>query len=220
MAVLNEVSGDLLIKIVYAGIPGSGKTTNFQSLYKQNSGDLNSRFFDLHGLSARHPYCDFLPLTIGHIRSQAIRLHLYSLPAVPLWKTLTRQILQGIDGLVWVVDSRSENLERNEAYLEALSEELGSVGSALGEVATVVQFNHRDSERAAAIGALKAAFQLRGAMQTESVAVQDIGVMETLNALGELITGRMESPSLMPEKGPLIAKTGGASNRPAVNPAL
>lgn len=211
MAVVNEISGDLIIKVVYAGITGSGKTTNFQSLYKQMSGEVNSRFFDLHGLSVKYPYYDFLPITVGQVRSQPIKLHLFSLPAVTLWETLSRQILSGLDGLVWVVDSRAENLERNEDYLDVLSRQLSSVGTGLAELATVVQFNHRDCDRAAGIGPLKAAFQLRGALQIESVAVQDIGVLETLTAIGELILGRMESPVTGLEKGQPLVKPAGAS---------
>jgi signal recognition particle receptor subunit beta len=214
MAVLNEVSGDLLVKIVYAGIPGSGKTTNLQSLYKQMSTDLNSRFFDLHGLAMRHPYFDFLPLITNQVRSQTIRLHLYTLPATPLWSALSRQILQGVDGLVWVVDSRSENLELNENHLNVLSEQLADVGLALGDMATVVQFNHRDSERAASISAMKAAFQLRGAVQTESVAVQDIGVLETVHAIGELILGRMDSVPVAATKAPQRERHSGSELTP------
>jgi signal recognition particle receptor subunit beta len=211
MAIINEVNGDILIKIVYAGISGSGKSTNLQSIYKQTSSDVSSRFFDLHGLETRHPYFDFLPLACSHIRSQNVRLHLYTLPALDLWDTLARQLLRGIDGLVWVVDSRVENLERNEDHLEKLSKQLNDVGTGIGNHATVIQFNHRDSERAASIGALKAAFQLRGAMQIDSIAVQDIGVLETLNALCELVLGRMDSLPIHHDRLELRSRNFGAN---------
>ncbi len=200
MAILNEVTNDLMLKVVLVGAPGVGKTTNVQSLYKQTSQDVSSRFFDLHKMGQRSPYFDFLPLSLGEMHSQSLRLHLYSLPRTRFWPTLRRQLLQGCDGLIWVVDSRAHQLEENERALSQLKEDLAEVQLSYETIPLVIQFNHRDSESALSIAALRSAFCRRGAVQTEAVAVQDIGVVETIESLTELLVAEMEhSPTAVPE---------------------
>jgi signal recognition particle receptor subunit beta len=192
MAILNEVTNEILLKVVYIGCAGSGKTTNIQSIYKQTSGELSSRFFDLHKVRTPTPYFDFLPISLGEVHAQPIRLHLYTLPGIPMWPTLTRQILSGCDGLVWVVDSRSDFLERNEIQMQAMQNRLAEVQINLDEVPLVIQFNHRDSSSALSITALRNAFGRSHAQVVESVAVQDIGVMEAVEVVSEQILQSME----------------------------
>lgn len=194
MAILNEVTSEVYLKVVYIGCAGSGKTTNIQSIYKQTSAELRSRFFDLHKARTPTPYFDFLPVSLGEIHSQPVRLHLYTLPGDLLWPTLTRQILYGCDGLVWVVDSRSEFLERNESHEQMIRERMAEVQLSFDDTPLVIQFNHRDCSSELSITALKKAFGRESAQVVESVAVQDIGVMEAVELVSERILQTMEAP--------------------------
>ena len=193
MAILNDVTNDLLVKVVYVGCRHCGKTTNLQSIYKQTSKDVTSRFFDLHAVTTKLPYFDFLPLSLGENRSQTIKLHLYTLPAVKNWKTLQRQLLRGVDGIVWVVDSRSERLEENEIFLRSLEAILAEVQLSFEEIPLVIQFNHRDSKNSISVQALKSVFARKNSYQIEAVAVQDIGVLETVEAMTDLLIQTMEN---------------------------
>lgn len=209
MAILNEVTNEIHLKVVYIGCAGAGKTTNIQSIYKQTSGEVSSRFFDLHRVRTPTPYFDFLPVSLGEIHSQPIRMHLYTLPGIPLWPALTRQILSGCDGLVWVVDSRSEFLERNESHMMMIQERMAEVQLSLDDTPLVIQFNHRDSSSALSITALRNAFGRENAQVVESVAVQDIGVMEAVEVVSERILQSME---VLPDPSPTLAKFPGTKD--------
>lgn len=203
MAVLNEVTQELLLKVVYVGCCGSGKTTSIQSVYKQTSADVSSRFFDLHQVAQNSPLFDFLPLSLGESRSQPLRLHLYTMPDLGYWPTLNKQILQKVDGLIWVVDSRAHFLERNELYLAQLCENLASVRKSFDEVPLVIQFNHRDHAKALPVKALRSSFSRKNSYFAESVAVQDIGVLESVESMIEALLQSMEISSsldLVPAK--------------------
>lgn len=193
MAFLNQDTNELHLKIVFTGGVGSGKTTNLQSLYKQTSVDVPTRFFDLHGLTQPTQLFDFVPLAYGEIRAHALRLHLYTLPAHDVWPSTLMTLLWGIDGLVHVVDSRIPFLSENERQLNRIRAMLTLVNRSFSEIPLVYQFNHRDATNALSISALRAAFSRRGAGSIEAVAVQDIGVLETLDAIANRVLMSMES---------------------------
>jgi signal recognition particle receptor subunit beta len=197
MAFLNEDTNELHLKILYAGSKGSGKTTNLQSLFKLTSSEVSTRFFDLHGMAKGGQFFDFLPISYGEASSHAIRLHLYTLPAHDLWDTVLTSLIVGIDGLVHVVDSRTEMLGENERQLQRLKTLLNRAGRSFSDIPLVLQFNHRDAKSATNIRALKAEFSRHSAAEIEAVAVQDIGVMETMESIADRILDTMENSGTM-----------------------
>lgn len=201
-----------MIKIAFVGISGAGKTTNLQSIFRQTSPDLRAKNIDLSNLNASSPYFDFLPLSIAEYKSQPIKLNLFGIPASRNWKTLRMQLLQGLDGIVWVVDSRSEKIDENEQLLLQLETDLAELGVALSSLPSITQFNHRDASDTASLSALQAAFGLKATNYQEAVAVRDIGVLETIEKLGETILGTMDE---IPTEFPMQIRSLGANNRPS-----
>jgi signal recognition particle receptor subunit beta len=212
LAAFSEISREIMIKIAYVGVPGAGKTTNIQSIFRQTSPDLRSRPFDLTQLQNANPYFDFLPLSIAEYRSQSIKLNLFSIPAHRQWKTLRMQLLHGIDGIVWVVDSRNDRIDENERVLFQLENDLAELGVALSSIPCITQFNHRDSNDAAPLHALQSAFGIKASSHQEAVAARDIGVLETIEKLGEKIIGMMDE---VPTEYPMQIRILGANNRPS-----
>lgn len=196
MAIFNDVTNELLIKVAYVGASRAGKTTNLQSLYKQHSPEVKSRFFDLHGLEKKSPYFEFLPLSIGDHRSIPMRLNIFTLPAIEFFGTLERQILRGVDGIVMVIDSRLEHLDENERCSNRLETLLAGVERSIESIPIVVQLNHRDAPGALSLSALKKGFTWQGCRHIEAVAVQDVGVTETIEMLSDLMLERMDSATL------------------------
>lgn len=196
MAVLHEVTNELHLKVIYAGAAGSGKTTNLQSLYKQTSGEMSSRLFDLHSLTQRNTFFDFLPLALGETRNHALRLHLYTLPAHELWETVNYHLLTGIDGIAFVVDSRLGALDANFAQLKYVRGMMQQMGLATEAIPWAFQYNHRDAADALPVDVLKPHFSAEDSEVMEAVAVQDIGVLETIQSLVDRILNAMEPASL------------------------
>lgn len=197
VAFLNEQTNELHLKVLYAGCAGAGKTTNLQSLFKQTSTEVASRLFDLHDVARKNQFFDFLPLSLGQSRAHALRLHVYTLPAHDLWRTVVMNLAWGVDGVVFVVDSRVRSLQENEQQLLRLKIILKCVNRNFGEIPLVFQFNQRDAPDALPIRALKSEFSRTAAAEIEGVAVQDIGVLETVESLSDRILANMESPSFM-----------------------
>lgn len=193
MAFLNEDTNELHIKIVYAGSNGSGKTTNLQSLFKQTSAEVSTRFFDLHSLSNKGQFFDFLPLTYGEARTHALRLHLYTLPSHDLWPTVNTNLLWGVDGIVNVIDSRVPCVAETEKGILRLKDLLHHVNRSFSEIPMVFQYNHRDAANAIDLRSLRAEYTRHGAGEIEAVAVQDIGVLDTLDAIAERVLASMEN---------------------------
>lgn len=195
MAIINEETNEIHLKILMIGAQGCGKTTNLQSLYKQTAGDLATRLFDLHGMSNRNPFFDFLPLTLGKHHSHDVRAHLYTLPHHDILETMNQSLLAGADGAVFIVDSRLSKLPDSEEQFRKLKNHIRLAHKSIADFPIVVQFNHRDDPQAVPVDALRIAFHLENAPTVESVAVQDIGTVECLDALADMILNHMEVPA-------------------------
>lgn len=211
MAFLNEYTGELNLKVLYVGAAGCGKTTNLRSVFKQTSTEISSRLFDLHGLGQGDSVFDFLPLRLGDAQgpsrgahgaerpAQPLRVHLYTLPSDDTLQILNQTLFMGVDGIVFVVDSRVSALPENERQWERVNQWLQQQGRRLEDVPLVSQFNHRDAPDALPIRALKARFQRSDSMGVEAVAVQDVGVLETIDAIADAILASLESTAQRPQ---------------------
>lgn len=216
MAFLNEQTNELHIKILIAGGTGCGKTTNLQSLYKQTSSEINSRLFDLHDLSQRSYFYEFLPMSLGESKAHSLRLNVYTLPSHNIWESVLLNLAWGIDGLVFVVDSRISALEQNEKQRERLRSLLRCVGKSWDDIPLVFQFNRRDAADALPIKALKSEFSRESAAAIEGVAVQDIGVLETIDAISDRILSQMDVPTFNTSFAALQSGPGKTDTRRAV----
>src|SRR5688572_3018856 len=106
MAFVNHAAKEINCKIVYYGAGMSGKTTNLQYIYAQTSPLVKGQLISLPTEKERTIYFDFLPLVVGEIRGYRTRFHLYSVPGQVFYDAPRRAILNGVDGVVFVVDSR------------------------------------------------------------------------------------------------------------------
>lgn len=195
MAIINEETNEIHLKVLFIGAQGSGKTTNLQSLYKQTAGDLATRLFDLHGMSANNSFFDFLPLTLGKHQNHDVRAHLYTLPHHAMLPSLSQALLAGADGLIFVVDSRLAKLPQSEEQFIRLKDLVRVAHKNLNDFPIVIQFNHRDDPQAVPMEALRLAFHLENSPTVEAVAVQDIGTVECLDALADLVLTHMDVPA-------------------------
>ena len=194
MAHLNQDTKELHLRILYVGAPGAGKTTNLQSIYKQTSTELSTRLFDLHDVSQKNRYFDFLPLAYGQKRALALRLHLFTLPAHDSWPTVLHNLMLGVDGIVFVVDSRLSRIHENETHLNRLRDLLRLTNRSFQDIPLLFQFNHRDAQDATPLHALRKQFSRQAADDFEAIAAQDKGVLESIDMLANRILDTMDTP--------------------------
>jgi signal recognition particle receptor subunit beta len=137
-------------------------------------------------------FFDFLPLSGGEVRGFKTRFHLYTIPGQTFYEVSRQFILKGVDGIVFVADSQSERMEANIESFESLEKSLEQQGYDLHKLPLVFQYNKRDLTGAVTIKELEATFNPMHRPYFEAIANQGQGVMETLQAISQLVIREMK----------------------------
>ncbi len=175
------VQGDTL-KIVYWGPGRSGKTTNVKWLYNSLRPDLRGRFVELDTPGERTLYFDCLPLDLNADGEEPLSMRLYTVPGQPRHRLTRKLVLDGVDGLVFVWDSRARRLNANLASLLEMRETLTELGISWSHIPRVIQYNKLDLPDRIPPEELDHVLDRMGERvpRVSSVAVKGTGVLATL----------------------------------------
>ena len=187
MSFINYPNKEINCKIVYCGPGLSGKTTNVQYIYEHTQAESRGQLVNLSTENERTLFFDFLPLSIGDVRGYKTRFHLYSIPGQTFYEVSRQFILKGVDGIVFVVDSRAEQMENNIEGYQALEKSLEQQGYDMHKIPLVFQYNKRDLPDAVPVRELEATFNSMRRPYFEAVANRGQGVMETLQAISQWV---------------------------------
>jgi len=180
VALINLAAREINYKIVYYGCGLCGKTTNIQYIHRRLNPSARGRLVSLATEEERTLYFDFLPLTVGTVKGLRTRFHLYTVPGQSFYNASRKLVLQGTDGVVFVVDSQVSRLDENvDSYLN-LWENLRDQGDDLSRLAVVLQMNKRDLSDIFSVGDLAELLNHTGSPVLESCALSGVGVFETL----------------------------------------
>lgn len=193
MSLVNYATREITCKIVYYGPGRSGKTTNLHYIYSQVPSDRKGQMVSLATQTDRTLFFDFLPLDLGTISGFTTRFQLYTVPGQVYYATTRRLVLQGADGVVFVADSQSRQLEENVESLQDLHANLAEHGVDARSVPLVLQYNKRDlpPDLLLPVPALEDALNFRGVPSFEADALHGAGVFETLRSISELVLRRL-----------------------------
>src|SRR5574342_1420246 len=122
MSLVNFTAREITCKIVYYGPGRSGKTTNLQYVYGRVPEDRRGRMVSLATQTDRTLFFDFLPLELGSISGFKTRFQLYTVPGQVYYNATRKLVLQGADGVIFVVDSQRDKLQENIDSLANLTE--------------------------------------------------------------------------------------------------
>jgi mutual gliding-motility protein MglA len=131
----------LTLKLVYYGPPLSGKTSNLRVLHNAVDKLNRGRLMTLDTRDDRTLFFDLLPIFF-RASGFSFRIKVYTVPGQPVHETTRRIVLTGADGVVFVADSRVDQLEANRAAWASLVANLAALG--LSNVPILVQYNKRD----------------------------------------------------------------------------
>jgi len=104
-------------------------------------------------------------------------------PGQVMYAVTRKIVLQGADGVVFVVDSAPDRLKANVESWRQLHEHLRELRLNPATFPIVVQFNKRDLPDALPLPTLTAALRINGHPNQEASALRDIGVRETLRTV-------------------------------------
>lgn len=187
MVLVNYANRKVNCKIVYCGAGESGKTTNLIYIYNKLDAKIRSEMTSLEGLNERTLFFDFLSLNLGDIKGFSTSFSLYTSPGQLEYSAARKLILNGVDGIVFVADSREEMRQENIDSLNNLIENLKEYNLSIDNIPIVYQYNKRDADNVLSIETLEKDLNKLGHPSFESVAKDGTGVFATLKCLSNLI---------------------------------
>jgi len=188
-------------RILYWGLPGSGKSANLEYIHGKLRPDHRG---DLQRIAAPDDpgaYYELLPIELGKISGVRTRLQVVAPPGAPEHEATRQQLLDQVDGIVFVLDARRERMADNLAAVEELRRLLERYGRALEDVPVVLQYNRRDEVDEHAVEDLHRKVGLRAAA-FEAIAPRGIGVLESLTTISKrVVRNRREAAGLTQPPG-------------------
>ena len=175
-------------KVVYFGPAGAGKTANLVFVWNKIKGPD-----DAPGPSEAL-YYEYLPIALGDVRGYSTQLHLYTVPGEPGAAETRRRLLEDVDGLIFVADSRSEHAAENAALLQELDHALQTWGLSLWKLPFVLQCNMSDAPTAMPSSEMASALLGPAAERVpvlSSSAADGLGVFDTLKTVAKLVLGEV-----------------------------
>lgn len=186
MVVYNAGSKELTAKIVYYGPGLGGKTTNLQFLHRRLEPSSVGNLLTLAATADRTIFFDLLPVELGELKGYRIRFQVATVPGQSPYNETRRVVLRGVDGIVFVVDSRWSMLPKNLESFQNLKDNLKEEGISIETLPVVVQFNKRDLPDVLAVDALQEGLGLGPLPYIEAVASDGKGVVETFKLVSKL----------------------------------
>ena len=146
MAIINQATKELQVKIVYYGPAMGGKTTNLVQVHDhvQTAAGNKGKLVSLATSSDRTLFFDFLPIEAMTIKGFKTKFQLYTVPGQVIYNTTRQLVLRGVDGIVFVADSQYEKMPENVESFQNLVDNLKSLKLNLAEIPYVLQYNKRD----------------------------------------------------------------------------
>jgi hypothetical protein len=203
MVQLRPTAREIVAKIVYYGPPLGGKTTNLRMLWEGYPEEVRGELIVLPTGTDRTIYFDYLPLTFRKLRGLDLKIQLYTVPGQVRFDSTRQVVLRGVDGIVFVADSQRQVLAANRESWANLKKNLALQGLFLDRLPHVLQYNKRDLPDIASVEELDAELNEFNAPFFEAVAVQGIGVEETLQSIVRLVVRSLRDRfNLGPEPHP------------------
>jgi mutual gliding-motility protein MglA len=191
MAIINQATKELQVKIVYYGAALGGKTTNLVQVHAhvQAAQEKKGKLVSLATSSDRTLFFDFLPIEAMAIKGFKTKFQLYTVPGQVIYNTTRQLVLRGVDGIVFVADSQYEKMEENVKSFANMEENLTSLNLDLASIPYVLQYNKRDLPNTAPEEYME--FLLNNREQQvpaiPACANKCEGVFETLNMITRLL---------------------------------
>lgn len=192
MSFINYATKEINFKIVYYGPGLCGKTTNLQYIYDQTDPSQKGKMISLATETERTLFFDFMPLKLGDIKGFKVRLHLYTVPGQIFYDASRKLILKGADGVVFVADSQKDRMDANLDSLENLIDNLKENGFDYNTIPLVMQWNKRDLPDVEDVEVMEKLLNTRKVESFEAIAIQGIGVFETLKAISKAVMMKMK----------------------------
>lgn len=190
MAIINQATKELQVKIVFYGPAMGGKTTNLIKVHENiQTAKEKGKLVSLATSSDRTLFFDFLPIEAVAIKGFKTKFQLYTVPGQVIYNTTRQLVLRGVDGIVFVADSQYDKMADNVESFSNLEENLRTLKLNLADIPYVVQYNKRDLPNVAPVEYMEFLLNNREVQVPSftAVASQCEGVFESLNMITRML---------------------------------
>ena len=182
MVLINKAINEVTVKLVYYGPGLCGKTTNLEKIYGNPKLENKGKMISMSTETDRTLFFDFMPMELGTIAGQKVRVQLYTVPGQVFYDATRKLVLRGADGVVFVADSQNTMRESNLDSLNNLRTNLRINRIDPEKVALVFQYNKRDLPNVFSVEEMSEYLKPGNAPIVEASAITGAGVTATLRA--------------------------------------
>jgi signal recognition particle receptor subunit beta len=186
MPFINYAGRSIAIKIVYYGPGLSGKTTNLRYIYYKMDPSSRGELVCLETETDRTYFFDLLPIKAGTIGDYKVHFQLMTAPGQVFYEASRKSVLRGADGVVFVADSQIPLLDANLESFDGLRRNCLQNDIDLAKIPLVFQYNKRDLDYLIPVETFNNLLNPRRSPCVEAVAVNGVGVFETLREISKL----------------------------------
>ena len=197
MVSINMGQREIACKLVYYGPGRCGKTTNLQVVHARTN--QNGSLTSIATETDRTLFFDFLPIELPPVMGLKVKMSLYTVPGQSYYQATRKLVLQGADGVVFVADSNPDMMDENVKSMEDLITNLSDNWLKIDAIPLVLQWNKRDVPNPIPVAELNSKLNKFGTWPTvEAVAVNGVGVMQTLKLVSQQVIKKLNSGFPMP----------------------
>ncbi len=176
-----DAEGRHRFKIVFYGPSLGGKTSSLAWLYHKVDGLEKGQFTQLADPTGRTLFFDFVPMQA----TTGVVFDVYTTAGQDRHKHQRKIVIQGVDGLIFVVDSSASQLQEN---LDSFNELKTHLGDQLGStIPLVITLNKRDIQDALPRSELVQKLEIQQYPIYETVAIKGLGVKRAFQSLAREI---------------------------------
>jgi len=209
MAKVSRDRAEVNARIVYWGIEGAGKRTSLEGVYRKLRPDHRGEMRDVPTRLDPSLTYTVLPIELGDVGGLRTRIELVAVPGAPEHAPTRKQLLDQVDGIVFVVDCRRERAEENLTSLEELGKALEDYARSIDEIPLVVQYNKRDVADAYGAEELHRRLGLSGATVFEAVGTEVSGLLQALSTISKKVIRSLRGESLGQERASFAQRAEG-----------
>jgi mutual gliding-motility protein MglA len=198
----NKERNELILKIVYLGPDGAGKTTNLRQLRQLAPKDSIGRIERMISEQDDSVRIEMLSVHLGEVGGKRISLQLWTAPGRLHAREARIPILEEVDGIVFVADSQRTRLDHNRTLMAELRDiVINHFGRSPRSVPVVIQLNKRDDPDILGIAEISRALEAKGTTIVEARAHEGRGVMTSLRTLTEELIVKLRFMHLIADQG-------------------
>lgn len=214
MAKVSREAAEVNARILYWGVEGAGKTANLRAAFSKLRPDHRGEMREVPSRVDPTVSYEVLPISLGEVAGIRTQIEMVAVPGGPEQGPTRKQLLDQVDGVVFVVDASAGRVEENLASFAELGEALAAYGRPLADLPVVLQYNKRDVADGYALDDLHRKIDLPGAPVFEAVASAGSGVLQTLSTVSKHVIRALRDQSLPQLRSPAAPAREAAPARP------